>query len=129
MLPSTVHCMRHRPHLHFTNVQKQEFQLGTTIRNLYFDPSSPSFIQGIANSSALFQQSQVQVRADAGGEGGVIFDSAIALTQGLWPPTPLQSTVLANGTNVTSPLSGYQYIPSKLSWCLGLVNRLTDRGN
>ena len=63
----------------------------------------------------------MQVRADAGGEGGVIFDSAIALTQGLWPPTPLQSTVLANGTNVTSPLSGYQYIPSELSQCSGLV--------
>ncbi|EJF61011.1 phosphoglycerate mutase-like protein [Dichomitus squalens LYAD-421 SS1] len=91
--------------------EEQEFQLGTTIRDLYFDPASPSFIQGIANASVLFQQSQVQVRADAGGEGGVIFDSAVALTQGLWPPTPLQSTLLANGTNVTSPLSGYQYIP------------------
>ncbi|PIL35202.1 hypothetical protein GSI_02992 [Ganoderma sinense ZZ0214-1] len=91
--------------------ETQEFELGSVIRDLYFDPSSPSFVQGIANTSALFQQSQVAVRADAGGEGGVIFDSAVALTQGLWPPTFRASTVLANGTNVTSPLSGYQYIP------------------
>ena len=35
---STIHCMRHCPNLHSMNVQKQEFQLGTTIRNLYFDP-------------------------------------------------------------------------------------------
>nr|VWO95604.1 Tetrahydroxynaphthalene reductase (EC (T4HN reductase) (THNR) [Ganoderma boninense] len=91
--------------------EAQEFDLGSVIRDLYFDPSSPSFVQGIANTSALFQQSQVVVRADAGGEGGVIFDSAVALTQGLWPPTFRASTVLANGTNVTSPLSGYQYIP------------------
>ena len=83
------------------------------IRELYLNPSSPSYVQGIANTSALFQQNQVAVRADAGGEGGVIYDSAVALTQGLWPPTFRVSTVLANGTNVTSTLSGYQYIPSK----------------
>ena len=77
------------------------------------DPSSSSFIEGIANSSSLFQQSQVQVRADAGGEGGVIFDSSIALTQGLWQPTSLSTITLSNGTNVTSPLGGYQYVPSE----------------
>ena len=31
--------------------------------------------------------SQVQVRADGGGEGGVIFDSSVAMLQGLFPPT------------------------------------------
>ena len=108
MLPSTVHCMRHRPNQQLLNLQKQEFQLGTTIRNLYFDPSSPSFVQGIANTSALFQQTQVAVRADAGGEGGVIFDSAVALTQGLWPPTSDANTTLSNGSTITAPLGGYQ---------------------
>ena len=77
------------------------------------DQSSSSFIEGIANSSSLFQQSQAQVRADAGGEGGVIFDSSIALTQGLWQPTSLSTITLSNGTNVTSPLGGYQYVPSE----------------
>lgn len=32
-------------------------------------------------------------RADAGGEGGVIFDSAIAVTQGLFPPNVSSSFV------------------------------------
>ncbi|KAI0770390.1 histidine phosphatase superfamily [Fomes fomentarius] len=84
--------------------EQQEFQLGTLLRQLYLNSSSPSFIQGIA--TALFQQNQVQVRADAGGEGGVIFDSALALTQGLYPPTVLSNTTLADGSTVTSPLGG-----------------------
>ena len=41
----------------------------------------------------------------------VILDSAVALTQGLWPATPLQNITLANGTTITSPLGGYQYVP------------------
>ena len=52
---------------------------------MYLDPSSPSFIPGF--TIPLFNQSQFWARADAGGEGGVIFDSSIALTQGLFPPT------------------------------------------
>ena len=44
------------------------------------------------------------------GEGSVIFDSAIALSQGLFPATTTSSTTLANGTTVTSPLGGYQYV-------------------
>ena len=61
----------------------------------------------------MFNQSQVQVRADAGGEGGVIFDSSIALLQGLFPPTPNNKDTLANGKTVVAPLGGYQYIPSE----------------
>lgn len=48
--------------------------------------------------------------ADAGGEGSVIYDSAVALTQGLWPATSSSNTTLANGTTVVSPLGGYQYV-------------------
>lgn len=48
--------------------------------------------------------------ADAGGEGSVIYDSAVAVTQGLWPPTPASNTTLANGTTVVSPFGGYQYV-------------------
>jgi len=51
------------------------------------------------------------VRADTGDEGGVIFDSSIALLQGLYPPTTAQNTTLANGTNVVGPLGGYQFVP------------------
>lgn len=83
------------------------------LRSQYLNASSSTYIQGIANADTLFQSNQVIVRADAGGEGGVIFDSAVALTQGLWPVTSKASTQLADGTNVTSPLNGYQYVPSK----------------
>ncbi|KAB5594889.1 hypothetical protein CTheo_1704 [Ceratobasidium theobromae] len=87
----------------------QEYQLGQLIRSLYFNSSSPSVISGI--STGLVDQNQVRVRADAGGEGGVIFDSAVALLQGLWPAQAASNTTLANGTTVVSPLNGYQYVP------------------
>ena len=67
-----------------TVLQVQEYELGSYIRSVYLDPSSPSFI---GTTEPLFNQSQFQVRADAGGEGGVIFDSSVALVQGLFPPT------------------------------------------
>lgn len=75
--------------------QVQEYQLGQFIRKQYFSQSSPTLISGI--STGLFNQSQVLIRADGGGEGGVIFDSAIALAQGLWPADKSFSTTLANG--------------------------------
>ncbi|KAI0768869.1 phosphoglycerate mutase-like protein [Irpex lacteus] len=86
----------------------QEFALGNLVRTTYLDPNGPEYI---GTTSPLFNQSQVQVRADAGGEGGVIFDSAIAVTQGLFPPNPANSITLANGTTVTAPFGGYQYVP------------------
>ncbi|MCV2423731.1 hypothetical protein LNV47_24415, partial [Paucibacter sp. DJ4R-1] len=87
----------------------QEYQLGQLIRSLYFNASSPSVISGI--STGLFDQNQVRIRADAGGEGGVIFDSAVALSQGVWPAANAFNTTLANGTTVVAPLNGYQYAP------------------
>jgi prostatic aicd phosphatase len=110
--------------------QRQEFLLGQTLRSLYFSSSSPSLISGI--STGLFNQNQVRLRADAGGEGGVIFDSAVALAQGVWPAEAGFNTTLANGglfnwgrrlsfradlyagTTVIAPLGGYQYVPSML---------------
>ena len=61
----------------------QEFQLGNYVRSVYGDPSSPSYI-GL--QTPLYNSEQFLARADAGDEGGVIFDSAIALIQGLYPP-------------------------------------------
>lgn len=54
----------------------------------------------------------MKVRAKAGGEGTVVFDSAIALLQGLFPPNSRNRITLADGTVVTAPLGGYQYVPS-----------------
>jgi len=88
----------------------QEFNLGSLLRSTYLTPGGAKFIQGINYKAA--NQSEIKVRADAGDEGGVIFDSCIALLQGLFPPNrQAESITLANGTTFTSPLGGYEYIP------------------
>ncbi|KAJ7081378.1 histidine phosphatase superfamily [Mycena belliarum] len=88
---------------------QQEFQLGQKLRSLYLNASSPSFIAGV--NGTLVNQTQIHVRADAGGELGVIYDSSVALLQGLFPANSNYTTDLANGTVVTGALSGYQYVP------------------
>jgi lysosomal acid phosphatase len=62
----------------------------------------------------LVDNSEVHVRVKAGVEGTVVFDSAIALLQGLFPPNPMNKIKLANETVVVAPLGGYQYVPGKL---------------
>lgn len=64
-------------------------------------------------SSELVDNHEIKVRVKAGGEGTVVFDSAIALLQGLYPPNPKNKIVLANETTVIAPLGGYQYVPGK----------------
>lgn len=41
----------------------------------------------------------------------MILDSAAALSQGAFPATTANNITLANGTTITSPLGGYQYVP------------------
>ncbi|TRM57102.1 histidine phosphatase superfamily [Schizophyllum amplum] len=72
-------------------------------------PSSPSFISGIR--SDLVDNRELHVRVKAGTAGTAVFDSAIALLQGLYPPTEKNKIVLANETTVMAPLGGYQYVP------------------
>lgn len=73
----------------------QEFQNGQDLRNRYLVNNN---ITGLNTTIADFNQ--VQVIADAGGEGTVIVDSAIALMQGLYPPVN-ETITLANGTSVS----------------------------
>jgi hypothetical protein len=51
------------------------------------------------------------VRADAGGEAGVILSSAMSLVQGLFPANSDYTITLADGTTVEGPLNGYQVCP------------------
>lgn len=88
---------------------QQEFMLGSYLRSLYLNQSSPSYITGM--STGMFNQSQVYIQADLGGEDGVIYDSCVSLTQGLWPATLSNNITLANGSTITAPLGGYQYVP------------------
>ena len=78
------------------------------MKETYLNPESSSYIQGIQSDVADIDQ--LFVRADAGG-GNVALDSAYALLQGLYPPTPASTSILANGQMVEAPLGGYQYIP------------------
>lgn len=63
----------------------------------------------------LVDTHQVHVHVKAGGEGTVVFDSAIATLQGLFPPTPKNQMTLANDSTITAPLGGYQYVPGLYS--------------
>lgn len=92
-------------------LQVQSHQLGTFLRGQYFDPASPSVIHGMRTE--LVDTHQVHALVKAGGEGTVVFDSAIATLQGLFPPTPKNEMTLANGTTVMAPLGGYQYVPGQ----------------
>ncbi|KAJ7142639.1 histidine phosphatase superfamily [Mycena epipterygia] len=83
--------------------------LGTQLRAAYLTSGSPSFIPSISTQIADTQE--VNVRVKAGGEGSVVFDSAIALLQGLFPPSPQNKITLANDSVVMAPLGGYQYVP------------------
>lgn len=87
----------------------ESHQLGSFLRETYLSSGSPSFIEGI--SSDLVNNKEIKVRVKAGVEGTVVFDSAIALLQGLYPPNPNNKIVLANDTTVVAPLGGYQYVP------------------
>ncbi|KAJ7627435.1 hypothetical protein FB45DRAFT_1082798 [Roridomyces roridus] len=79
--------------------------LGTQLRSAYLNPTSSSFITDI--SADLANTQQVKVLAKVGGEGAVVFDSATALLQGLFPPTTRNKLRLANDTVVMAPLGGY----------------------
>lgn len=93
--------------------QVESHQLGSQLRSTYLDSSSPSYISGIR--SDLVDNSEIKVRVKAGVEGTVVFDSAIALLQGLFPPNPNNKIVLANETTIVAPLNGYQYVPGVLT--------------
>jgi len=92
-------------------VQVQAFQLGSQLRKEYFEPTSANYIHNVRTD--LVDLDQVHARIKNGGEGRVVFDSTIALLQGLFPPTEKNTIELANETKVTAPLGGYQYVPGE----------------
>ncbi|KAH9175025.1 phosphoglycerate mutase-like protein [Lactarius sanguifluus] len=89
----------------------QAFKLGSQLRKEYFDQSSANYIHNVRTD--LVDLDQVHARIKNGGEGRVVFDSTIALLQGLFPPTTKNTIELANETKVTAPLGGYQYVPAE----------------
>ncbi|KAF9487847.1 hypothetical protein BDN71DRAFT_1436537 [Pleurotus eryngii] len=90
----------------------QAFNQGDFFRQRYLQPG-PNRIDGL--NTDLVDINQPIVRADAAGEGSIIFESCIAFLQGFYLPTTRFSTTLANGTNVLGAMGGYQYVPSNHS--------------
>ena len=89
----------------------ESFQLGSNLKSIYLDSSSPLHIQDmLLDPIHRIPPYKVHVHAKAG-EGAVILDSSIALLQGMFWLTPSNKITIANGTTVVSPLRGYQYVP------------------
>lgn len=84
---------------------------GDYYRNRYISSDATYKINGI--NSDIVKQSQIAVSAP---DDVVLQSSAMGFLQGLYPPVggALGSATLRNGTNVTSPMNGYQLIPVEL---------------
>ncbi|SNX83058.1 uncharacterized protein MEPE_01764 [Melanopsichium pennsylvanicum] len=76
----------------------EELNSGAQLRQRYLDAASADLIQGV--NVTVAENVQVEVQADAGGEGGVIVESANAFMQGLFPAFN-DTITLANGTTVS----------------------------
>lgn len=116
---STLVSFKQQINITFTH-QVQSYQLGSLLRSTYLESSSPSYIEGMRND--IVDNSEIKVRVKAGVEGTVVFDSAVSLLQGLFPPNPNNKILLANETTVVAPLGGYQYVPGN-----ALANSLSPR--
>ncbi|KAF8435329.1 histidine phosphatase superfamily [Boletus edulis BED1] len=94
----------------------ESFQLGSYLKSTYLDSSSPLHIRGMPLDPAHpIPPSKINVHAKSGGGGAAIFDSSVALLQGLFPPTSLNKMDLANGSTIVAPLGGYQYVPVEMN--------------
>lgn len=84
---------------------------GQYYRNRYISSDATYKINGI--NSDVVKQSQIAISAP---DDTVLQNSATGFLQGLYPPVggAMGSQTLRNGTNVTSPMNGYQLIPVDL---------------
>ncbi|KAI5254579.1 phosphoglycerate mutase-like protein [Aureobasidium subglaciale] len=90
----------------------QVYTSGDYYRSRYIDSEAEHKILGI--NSDIVKQSQISASAPA---DTVLQNSATGFLQGLYPPVgiSLGTQTLRNGSNVTSPLNGYQLIPLTLT--------------
>jgi prostatic aicd phosphatase len=97
----------------------QTYRSGLGIRQRYLNDNAA--FSGLTVEQVDFKAEYVpgEPRKSAGAdvwhsaaEGQVIVDSTNSFAQGLFPANAAGETItLANGTNVTSPLGGYVYVP------------------
>jgi hypothetical protein len=86
---------------------RQVYESGQYYRNRYIASNADFRINGV--NSDIVKQSQIAVSAPA---DVVLGHSALGFLQGLYPPVgdKLGTFTLRNGTEVTTPLDGYQLI-------------------
>ena len=86
---------------------QQVFQVGSDYRARYLDSSSPHHIQGISEKEYV----PAQIYASAPDEP-ILLNTATSFLQALYPPLgdTFSAQDLANGSSVSSPLTGYQYV-------------------
>ena len=87
---------------------QQVFSSGTYYRNRYVSSNASSRINGIQPDMVRLSQLGISAPLD-----NVLMSSATAFTQGLYPPYDSTNSTqrLRNGTEVQSPLGGYQIVP------------------
>ncbi|KAF7191963.1 Lysosomal acid phosphatase [Pseudocercospora fuligena] len=95
------------PNYQMTSLGAQQcYDSGSYYRSLYLNFSSPSYISGISEETADFNQLWASAP-----DQPVLFQTALNFMQGLYPPlSSSEAQVLANGTTISAPLDGYQYI-------------------
>ncbi|KAJ8609576.1 hypothetical protein MRB53_039027 [Persea americana] len=81
---------------------------GQYYRNRYVSSTASSKIAGL--NTDIVKLSQIAVSAPS---DNVLMSSALGFCQSLYPPvgSGVSTQVLANGTNTTAPMNGYQLIP------------------
>ncbi|GAB1318391.1 Lysosomal acid phosphatase [Madurella fahalii] len=89
---------------------QQLFQVGSDYRTRYLASGSPYRIRGI--SEFLYDASQIYASAP---DQSILLNTATAFLQGLYPPLAhlvpdFTGQSLSNGSSVSSPLTGYQYV-------------------
>lgn len=90
--------------------EQQVFSVGSDYRSRYISSESDKQILGISENRV--RQSQIFASAP---DQEVLLNTANSFLQGLYPPlegidAKIASETLANGSEVTSPLNGYQYV-------------------
>lgn len=85
---------------------EEAYSSGEAYRTRYVDSRADRKIVGLSSDIAVLSQLAITSSVD-----DVLHNSAVTFLQGLYPPTDAATEMLANGTEVESPLDGYQYIP------------------
>lgn len=84
----------------------QEVELGNFARELYLEPGNTQ----VVGANDTFTSAEITATGSQG-EGEVVLLSGSAFLSGFYPPNTNLSSQLGNGTVVTIPQNGFQFVP------------------